>query len=107
MREILTILKDAGFLVKLRKCNFFAQSVDYISHVIRHGKIEVASKNTKAVEGFKEPLTQTGIRSFMALCYVYRRFVPNFAGKAAPLNALLRKGYRSRSPVHHRANRSI
>ena len=31
VREILTILKDAGFSLKLRKCNFFAQSVDYLA----------------------------------------------------------------------------
>ena len=92
VREILTILKDAGFSLKLRQCSFFAQSVDYLGHVICPGKIEVASKNTEAVEGFKEPRTQTELRSFLDLCNVYRRFVPNFARTAAPLNALLRKG---------------
>ena len=88
VRENLTILKEAGFSMKLRKCNFFAQSVDYLGHAIRPGKIEVASKNTEAVQGFKEPRTQTELRS----CNVYRRFVPNFGRTPAALNALLRKG---------------
>ena len=67
--------------------------MDYLGHVIRPGKIEVASKKTEAVEGFKEPRTKIELRSFLSLCNVYRRFVPNFSRTAAPLSALLRKGF--------------
>lgn len=33
----------------------------------------------------------TDLKLFIGLCNVYRLFVPTFAGKAAPLNAKLRK----------------
>ena len=90
--EVLTALRNAGFSLNLKKCEFFKQQVDYLGHVIRPGKLSVALKTTEAVAGFHPPKTQTHVKSFLGLCNVYRRFVPNFARVAAPLNALLKKG---------------
>ena len=91
VREVLTVLKEAGLSLKLKKCKFFATSVDYFGHVTRPGQLEVATKNTEAVKRFKEPTTQTEQRSFLGLFNIYRRFVPKFARIAAPLNAFLKK----------------
>ena len=98
VREVLTVLKEAGFSLKLKKCKFFAKSVEYLGHVIRSGRLEVATKNTEAVKCFKKPTTETELRSFLGLCNVYRRFVPNFARSAAPLYAFLRKGCTTELP---------
>ena len=66
--------------------------MDYLGHVVTPGKLHIATTNTQAVEGFKLPRTQTELKSFLGLCNVYRRFVPNFSRTAAPLQRLLRKG---------------
>ena len=92
VKEILEKLQDAGVSLKLKKCRFFAETVDYLGHVVRPGLLEVATKNTAAIDGFEEPKTQTHLRSFLGVCNVYRRFVPNFAQVSAPLNELLKKG---------------
>ena len=68
--KILAILKEAGLSLKLKKCNFFTKIIDYLGHVIRPGKLEVAEKNTAALQGFKEPTTQTQLRSFLGMCNV-------------------------------------
>lgn len=43
----------------------------------------------RCIDGFKEPTTQTQLRSFIGLCNVYRRFVPNFARVTSCLNRML------------------
>jgi hypothetical protein len=89
--EALTLLGDAGLSLKLKKCHFFSETVDYIGHVIRPGRSGVAEKNTLALRTAPYPRTQTDLRSFLGLCNVYRRFVQRLSTFAAPLNALLCK----------------
>ena len=89
---VLHRLYSAGLSLNLKKCKFFQESVDYLGHVIRPGKLAVAEKNTKALQTARPPTTQSELRSFLGLCNVYRRFISGFAKIASPLNALLRKG---------------
>ena len=98
VRNVLNCLKAAGFSLKLSKCSFFKDEVDYLGHVVKPGKLAVAQKTTEAVKNFKPLETVTHVKSFLGLCNVYRRFVPNFARVAAPLNKLTRKGVSPKLP---------
>jgi hypothetical protein len=83
--EVLTLLGNAGLSLKLNKCHFFSETVDYLGHVIRPGRLGVAEKNTTALKTAPLARTQTELRSFLGLCNVYRRFVPRLPAIAAPL----------------------
>ena len=89
---ILQALQQEGFSLKLKKCKFFEDSVEYLGHIIRPGELQVHPKNFKALSEATTPRTQTELRSFLEMCNVYRRFVYHFAKIAAPLTAMLRKG---------------
>ena len=86
VQDVLNILQRVGISLKLNKCNFFTKVVDHLGHVIKPGRLEVATKNTAAIEVFREPETQTQLRYFLGLCNVYRRLVPNFARVSALFN---------------------
>ena len=92
VRDIFKALSAAGVTLKPSKCHLFAQTVDYLGHKVSPGRLEVAIKNTEPLKKCLYPSTQSHLRSFLGLCNVYRRFVPNFSRTAAPLNDLLKKG---------------
>jgi Reverse transcriptase (RNA-dependent DNA polymerase) len=62
--EDLTLLGNAGLSLKSNKCHFFAETVEYLGHVIRSGRLGVAEKNTNALKTAPLPCTQTELRSF-------------------------------------------
>jgi RNase H-like domain found in reverse transcriptase len=89
---VLDRLYRAGLTLNLKKCHFFKDTVDFLGHVIRPGKLSVAEKTTAALKEVTHPTAQTELRSFLGLCNVSRLFFKGFAKIAAPLNILLRKG---------------
>jgi hypothetical protein len=92
VNEALHLFGKARLSLKLIKCHFFKEAVDYLGHLIRPCKLAVAEKNTAALRNAPVPKTQTELRSYLGLCNVYRRLVPRFAAVAAPLTSLLGKG---------------
>ena len=89
VEAILKTSGETGITLKLAKCRFFPDTVKYLGHAIRPGTLEVDEVATAALTKAKPPKTQTELRSFLGLCNVYRRFVPNYSHVAAPLNASL------------------
>ena len=92
VREVLTALRDAGVTLKLKNCEFFKDSVRYLGHVIRPGRLEVDLARIAALNKAQHPRNHTELRSFLGLCNVYRRFIRNFTHMAAPLYDMLKKG---------------
>ena len=77
VEEFFNALSKAGVTLKPSKCTLFSQTVDYLGHRVTPGKLSVAMKNTEPLRRRPYPKTQSELRSFLGLCNVYRRFVPN------------------------------
>lgn len=89
--QALTILDNARLTVKLKKCSFFPEIIDYSRHVIRSGRLEVSDDTAKAIKELQDRITQTEVSSFLGLGNVFLRFVPNVSKIAAPMNRKLRR----------------
>ena len=88
----MSLLHKAGLTLKLPKCHYFKNSVDYLGHIVTPGRLEIARRATDAIDKALPPRNATEMRSFLGLCNFYRRFVPNFSRIAKPLNQRLTKG---------------
>ena len=93
VEAVLDTLHRAGVTLKLKKCEFFTDKVKYLGHIIRPGQLEINQAHTAALANMQHPTNQSELRSFMGLCNVYRRFIPNFSLMAGPLNSMLKKGH--------------
>lgn len=90
LSSVLSLLKAANVSLKLSKCEFVKQEVDYLGHKIRPGKLEMTEEKVKAVAVMKLPTTKKEVRSFLGLAGVYRCFVPRFAKISKPLTDMTR-----------------
>lgn len=52
-KKVLGLLSKAGVSLKLKKCRFFTTTIDYLGHVIRPGRLEIASHTGDAIRGLK------------------------------------------------------
>lgn len=84
---VLSLLMGTGVTLKLKSCPFSTNKIDFLGHVIRPGRLEVANRTTDGICDLKEATTKTELRSFIGFCNVFRGSIPNFACIAVPLTA--------------------
>ena len=65
--------------------------IDLLGYEVGVGKIKVPEARVKAIRDYRCPKTKKGLRAFLRTTGYYRRFVPDYAGRADLLYAALRK----------------
>ncbi|KAE9292058.1 hypothetical protein PR003_g24861, partial [Phytophthora rubi] len=89
---VLERLSNAGLSLKAKKCSFATERLEYLGHELDEKGVRPMASLVESVVNFPVPKDAVAIKSFVHMAGYYRRFVPNFAEKAAPLTRLLRKG---------------
>uniref|UniRef100_A0AAV2KLC2 Uncharacterized protein n=1 Tax=Knipowitschia caucasica TaxID=637954 RepID=A0AAV2KLC2_KNICA len=91
LEEVLTRLQSAGLSLKLRKCQFCLEELNFLGYRITSSGIKPDPDKIKAVTEFNTPTTVKHVRQFLGLTGYYRRFIQDYARHAEPLHALTRK----------------
>ena len=83
--------RSAQLKLRPEKCQLFQREVHYLGHVVsRHGVATDPAK-IEAVQSWKTPRCTQEVKSFLGFVGHYRRFCPDFATLARPLNVLSSK----------------
>ncbi|XP_067620910.1 retrovirus-related Pol polyprotein from transposon 412 isoform X12 [Eurosta solidaginis] len=82
-----------SFNLKLNpnKCNFLRPEVTFLGHKCSAKGLLPDDFKINAIKKYTKPTDKDAVRRFVAFANYYRRFIPNFASLAAPLNRLSRK----------------
>ena len=92
LRLVLQLLQEKKLYAKLKKCEFWLDSVAFLRHVVSKDGIDVDPKKMEAVVEWNRPNNVTKVRSFLGLVGYYKRFVEGFSHLAMPLTCLTQKG---------------
>ena len=91
LRVVLQRVIDFGLRLKGKKCLLCRNEVLYLGHVVSPAGIAPNPDKVKAIRDFDFPITTPALRRFLGMVGHYRKFIPKFSIRAAPLHRLLRK----------------
>ncbi|KAL2089209.1 hypothetical protein ACEWY4_016108 [Coilia grayii] len=91
VQDVLRRIQAAGLTVNPGKCAMAQTEVQYLGYVIGGGKIKPQVSKVSAIMDTPRSTTKKQVRSFLGVVGWYRRFVPSFANRTAPLIELTRK----------------
>ncbi|GBM21952.1 Retrovirus-related Pol polyprotein from transposon 17.6 [Araneus ventricosus] len=89
--EVFERLRSANLTLKLPKCKFGKQEVEYLGFIINKNGIKQGSRKVEAISKFRHPKSIHDVRRFLGLTSFFRRFIPNYAIKARYLTQLKKK----------------
>lgn len=91
VKAVLGKLRAHSLTVKLEKCHFFQEEVEFLGHLVSaQGRRPVASK-VEAIKKWRPPDNVKGLRSFLGLAEYYHDNIPGFSHLSAPLHTLTTK----------------
>jgi hypothetical protein len=89
--RVLQRCTERGVFIKLKKCDFMRTQLPLLGHIVSAQGIAPQPRKVLAIRRATPPKSKAEVRSFLGAAGYLRRFVPHFAGTAAPLLALLKK----------------
>jgi hypothetical protein len=92
LKEVFQRLRAANLKLKPAKCELFQRQVKYLGHIVSQQGVSTDPEKVSAVKDWPTPGCVTQLRKFLGTVGYYRRFCPQLATVAKPLNDLTAKG---------------
>ncbi|KIK11066.1 hypothetical protein PISMIDRAFT_45052, partial [Pisolithus microcarpus 441] len=89
--DFLNVCHREQLRLKISKCIFEAEEVEFLGYVIGDGRIKTHAVKTDAVQEWKEPENLTQLRSFLGFTNFYQKFIAGYSAISAPLHHLSKK----------------
>lgn len=79
VKQFLSLLQDTKVSLKVKNCNFFTGTVDYLGHAVHPRRLEIATHTPTAIRELKPLEKITKLRLFLGICNLFLRFMSSFA----------------------------
>nr|GEU66337.1 hypothetical protein VITISV_008583 [Tanacetum cinerariifolium] len=91
LKQVFHVLRDNKLYVKLEKCTFSQDEVEFLGHKIKDGRLMMDGAKIKAIQDWEPPTKVMELRYFLGLVNYYQRFIMGYSAIASPLTDLLKK----------------
>ena len=88
LREVFECLCEAGFKMRVVKCNFMKSEIKYLVRVVSAEGVKPDPKTVAKLRDWEIPSNKTEMQSFLGFTNLYREFIPWHAKLVAPLHAV-------------------
>ena len=92
LREVFQCLREAGFKMRVSKCDFGKSEIKYLGRVVSADGIKPDPKAVAKLKDWDIPRTKTELQSFLGFANYYRVLIPWHAKLVAPLHAMTGTG---------------
>ncbi|XP_039778261.1 uncharacterized protein LOC120645545 [Panicum virgatum] len=92
LTKVFDIIQQHQFLIKLSKCCFAQDNIEYLGHCISSQGVSTEPSKITAVQQWPVPQNLKELRGFLGLTEYYRRFIRSYGMISRPLTQLLKKG---------------
>ena len=90
-RRVLQRMKELDLHLKLKKCHFGVEEVDFLGMILRPGEITMDPTKLSGIAEWLTPTKVRDVRSFLRFANYYRRFIGDYSNIVRPLIDLTKK----------------
>ena len=88
LREVFECLREAGFKMRVAKCDFMKSEIKYLGRVVSAEGVKPNPKTVAKLRDWEIPCNKTEMQSFLGFANYYREFIPWHAKLVALLHAV-------------------
>ena len=88
LREVFECLREAGFKMRVAKCDFMKSEIKYLGRIVSAEGVKPNSKAVAKLRDWDVPRNKIEMQSFLGFASYYRKFIPWHAKLVAPLHAI-------------------